>query len=267
MNDLVKKVCEYIKEKTNIKPKVAIIVSKYHREVPIDKQIKIAYKDIPNFPALGSDLQGEFIVGTIKGVSVIMAHGRFHLYNGYKNGYHCFPIYVFKELGCKALIINTGMAAINPRLKVGDIVEITDHINLSGRNPLFSDNMYLGHTRFIDVSSAYTPELLWTAKQVGKKMGLKIKTGTLVQFSGPTRETVSEIRAARLMRGDLAGFNIMNEAIACVYCGMQFLGLGTITNYATGVSKNKIKYEDVKYNMKCAEEYLCDFLVNLISNI
>ena len=178
---------------------------------------------------------GEFWAGRIGEKSVIVQRGRAHFYEGYSLDEITFATRLFAMLEAKTLIVTNASGAINPDFHAGDIVVITDHINMLGVNPLHGPNLDELGSRFPDMSAAYTPRLRQLTKDVAEAEGVELKEGVYVAALGPSYETPAEIRAFRAMGADLVGMSTVPEVIAAVHAGMEVLGISIATNLAAGV--------------------------------
>ncbi|MBQ3048118.1 MAG: purine-nucleoside phosphorylase [Clostridia bacterium] len=268
----IDKIVEYISKKVpDTKGSIGVIIGPCFSDFldEIENKVELYFRDIPDMKILGSDREeNKLIFGTINGRKIIVSLGRLHYYLGYDQQDVAVPVFLLKELGCEKLIISSSVGAINHKLKVGDIVTFTDHINFTGRNPLYglTFNKY-GH-KFIDMIDAYDQEmidmLVYTAKN---EMAIKVKKGIAIEFPGPSAETVSETKLALSMGGDIIGFNICSEIIAAKYCGLPVCTYALITNHASAFTNSKIKHEDIVYNRKCASTYYLELLSKFIKNV
>lgn len=272
MKNNVEEVVNAIKSKVKVEGEyIGVILgacfSEFLDEVK-DKE-EILFSDLPELKSLESDKkENKIVFGTVNNKKVIILIGRLHYSLGYDVCDIATPIYTLKELGCEKLILCSSVGSINKKIKVGDIVTFEDHINLSGRNPLCGcDFKKYGHT-FIDMSNAYDAEmiddLIYTAK---KEMAIKVKEAVLIEFAGPSAETVAESRFAEDMGADVIGFNVCSEVIAAKYCGLPVVSYSLVTNYVSAYTSNKIKHEDIVYNRKCASAYYLELLGRFIANV
>ena len=191
----------------------------------------INYQDIPHFPI--STVQthiGRMLSGDLNGCPVIAMQGRFHLYEGYHPLEVTFPIRVMQQLGVKILILSNAAGGLNPKFNPGDIMLITDHINLTGTNPLIGPNEDSWGIRFPDMSRAYDETLIAAAERIAKKAGAHLQKGIYVGLTGPSLETPSEVKFLQTIGAEAVGFSTVQEVIAAVHSGMRVLGLSTITN-------------------------------------
>ena len=191
----------------------------------------IDYHDIPHFPV--STVQshyGKLVAGLLYGQRILAMQGRFHLYEGYAPAAVTFPIRVMQAMGVRTLVLSNAAGGINLDFSAGDIMLITDHINMTGENPLIGPNIDQWGIRFPDMNRVYDSDLMQIAEQTADANGFSLKTGVYIGLKGPSLETPSETRFLRNIGGDAVGFSTVMEAIAGVHAGMQIIGLSTITN-------------------------------------
>ncbi|HJR50941.1 MAG TPA: purine-nucleoside phosphorylase, partial [Gemmatimonadales bacterium] len=202
------------------------------------KPTTIAYREIPHFPtstALGH--KGELVLGLSDGVPVAVMAGRVHLYEGYRADEVVFPVRVLARMGVKTLILTNAAGSVNVNYKPGELMVISDHINLMGVNPLVGPNDEQLGPRFFDMSEAYDPALREVAEKACSKAGVTVRHGVYVAVSGPSYETPAEIRAFRALGADAVGMSTVPEVIAARHMGVRVLAISCITNLAAGVSK------------------------------
>ncbi len=178
---------------------------------------------------------GEFWAGRIGETPVLVQRGRAHFYEGHPLDEIVFVTRLFAVLGVKTLIVTNASGAVNPDFRAGDLVIITDHINMLGANPLHGPNLEHLGPRFPDMSAAYTPRLRQLAQEVATAEGIELKEGVYVAALGPSYETPAEIRSFRTMGADLVGMSTVPEVIAAAHAGMDVLGISIATNLAAGV--------------------------------
>jgi len=207
---------------------------------------RISYSDIPGFPVSTVEGHaGEFAVGTLRDKRVMIMSGRFHSYEGYSMDEVTMPVRVMALLGVKTLILTNAAGGVNTGFNPGDLMLITDYINLSGRNPLRGPNMDAFGPRFPDMTDAYTPELRALALEKAAQLNIPLQQGVYCWMNGPTYETPAEVRMARLLGADAVGMSTVPETIVARHSGMRVLGISTITNMAAGVLDAPINHEDV----------------------
>jgi purine-nucleoside phosphorylase len=191
----------------------------------------IRYEDIPHFPV--STVQthiGRILSGKMNGCPVIAMQGRFHLYEGYRPAEVTFPVRVMQQLGVKILILSNAAGGLNPEFNPGDIMLITDHINLTGLNPLIGPNEDSWGPRFPDMTRAYDDELIASAEIIAKRAGIHLQKGIYVGLTGPSLETPAEVKFLQTIGAEAVGFSTVQEVIAAAHGGIRVLGLSTITN-------------------------------------
>jgi purine-nucleoside phosphorylase len=197
----------------------------------LDISVSFEYEDIPHFPTSTVESHyGRLLFGDICGEQIMAMQGRFHLYEGYSPLEVTFPIRVMQELGVNVLILSNAAGGLNPKFTAGDIMIITDHINLTGSNPLIGPNEESWGIRFPDMIEAYDKELIELAETAGRDEGIPLQKGVYAGLKGPSLETRAEVRFLRTIGADAVGFSTIQEVIAAVHAGVKVLGLSTITN-------------------------------------
>lgn len=189
------------------------------------------YENIPHFPtSTVTSHTGRLLFGDMANKPVIVMQGRFHLYEGYSPLEVTFPIRVMQELGVKTLILSNASGGLNPKFETGDIMMITDHINLTGENPLVGANDDRWGLRFPDMIETYDKTLARIAEKAGKDMDSAFQKGVYAGLKGPSLETPAEVRFLKTIGADAVGFSTIPEVIVAAHAGMRVLGLSTITN-------------------------------------
>lgn len=203
--------------------------------------------EIPGFPIpTVAGHAGEFWAGRIGETPVLVQRGRAHLYEGLSLDDVTFATRLFALVGAKTLIVTNASGAINPSFRAGDLVLITDHINMLGVNPLHGPNLDQFGPRFPDMSAAYSPRLRELAKETAASEGIELREGVYVAALGPSYETPAEIRAFGVMGADLVGMSTVPEVIVAAHAGMEILGLSVATNLAAGVNPEAtLNHEEV----------------------
>ena len=239
---------EIISRETNdFKPQIGVILGSGLGEIADEHcKISIPYSEIPGF--INSNVaghKGRLVFAEINEKKVVMMQGRNHYYEGYSLEEITFPVKVMKYLGVKTLILTNAAGAVNESFHPGDLMLITDHINMMGINPLRGVNDEDLGERFPDMSEIYKKYLIEKADKCAKTLGFELQHGVYLANSGPSYETPAEIKMARIMGADAVGMSTVPEAIIGNYCGMDILGISCITNYASGVSETKLTHEEV----------------------
>ncbi len=234
MLEKIKQTADYLKAQVKgDMPRLAIILGSGlgnlgdHIE---DKQV-IAYKDIPNFPVSTVEgHKGNLIFGTLNGRRVIAMQGRFHYYEGYDMKAVTFPVRVFRALGVDTIFVSNAAGGMNKEFKVGDVMIITDHINLFPENPLRGKNYNELGTRFPAMTEAYNREFIKIADKIADEKGLRLMHGVYVGTTGPTFETPAEYEYFRVIGGDAVGMSTVPEVIVANHAGMKVFGVSVITD-------------------------------------
>ncbi|MDT2757087.1 purine-nucleoside phosphorylase [Enterococcus asini] len=211
----------------------------------IENPVKVAYEGIPHFPVstvVGH--AGQLVYGNLAGKKVLAMQGRFHYYEGYSMEKVTYPVRVMKALEAHSVIVTNACGGVNESFAPGDLMLINDQINFMGANPLIGPNEADLGPRFPDMSQAYTPIYRKTAQKVGTELGLALKEGVYMGFSGPTYETPAEIRFARIIGADAVGMSTVPEVIVAAHGGMKVLGISCITNLAAGMQAS-LNHEEV----------------------
>ena len=191
----------------------------------------VDYADIPHFPtATVSGHRGRLLMGRLPGRAAMVFQGRFHLYEGYAPREVIFPIRLMQALGAGTLIVTNAAGGLNPAFQPGDIMLVTDHINLTGENPLVGPNEPAWGIRFPDMSRVYDPVLGNLARTAAEELGQPLQSGVYAGLKGPSLETPAEIRFLTTIGADAVGLSTVMEVIAAVHAGMRILGLSVITN-------------------------------------
>lgn len=195
----------------------------------IEVTATISYRDIPHFPD-NSLHDGELVLGHLAGKPVVAMSGRFHFYEGFSLQQVTFPIRVAKALGIHTLIVSNAAGGMNPQFHAGDLMIITDHINLMGDNPLIGPNDDALGPRFPDMCAPYSYDLIALAEQAALDLGIKTQRGVYVALPGPCLETRAEYRFLRIIGADAVGMSTVPEVIVAVHSGLKVLGFSAITD-------------------------------------
>jgi purine-nucleoside phosphorylase len=239
MTDLREQINEavaYIRQHTKVRPEIGIILGTGLGGLvkEIRKEIVLDYDEIPHFPVSTVESHhGKLIFGTLGGKKIVAMQGRFHYYEGYTMQQVTFPVRVMSRkagLGVKTLLISNAAGGMNPQFKRGDLMVITDHINLQGDNPLIGPNDDDLGPRFPDMSEPYSAELIALAEKVAADLKIKLQRGVFVAVQGPNLETRAEYRFLRNIGADAVGMSTVPENIAANHMGMRVFGMSIITD-------------------------------------
>lgn len=228
-------------------PKVAIILGSGLGGLSksIADAVRIPFGDIPGFPdATIAGHEGVVIVGSLGGREVVALSGRFHMYEGHPAALAAFPVRVFHALGALELFVSNAAGGISPKLAVGDLMMISDHLNLMGANPLVGE-VQEGEIRFPDMTDAYNPGLRWLLRTTAEKLGITLREGIYAGLLGPSYETPSEVKMLRLLGADAVGMSTVPEVIMARALGMRVAGVSCITNAAAGVTGSALSHAEV----------------------
>lgn len=265
--DQVKESADYINDRISNPPTLGVILGSGLGDLVelVEDKVVIPYSDIPNFPqSTVEGHAGNFVFGHVGNVNLVLMQGRFHYYEGFSMKEVTFPVYVMKLLGVTDLIVTNACGGINKNFVPGDLMIITDFINLLGTNSLFGPNDERFGVRFPDMSEPYSLELIDKATFVAKELHITHQSGVYALFNGPCYETAAEIRAYATLGADAIGMSTVPETIAANYLGMKVLGISCITNMATGIAKNKHSHEEVLKTAKEASDKLCSWVKGII---
>jgi purine-nucleoside phosphorylase len=239
---------ERIRESWELDPLVGIVLGSGLGGLAdeLEDRVEIPYAEIPGWPvstAVGHT--GTLVLGTLDRVPVAVMRGRAHLYEGVGAERVAFGVRVLGALGIRSLVVTNASGGINPDFEPGQLVLISDHVNLQGTSALVGPNDESLGPRFPDMSDAYDPELRARAHEAAARLGLQLGEGVYAAWLGPQFETPAEIRFMRAVGGDLAGMSTVQEVIAARHMGIRVLGISVVTNMAAGVLPEKIDHEVV----------------------
>lgn len=268
--DQYKKAADWLKERTGIRPEFAVILGSSLGAITgrmTDRQ-SFLYRDIPGFLlSTNPSHAGELHFGNLGGRPSVIMSGRFHYYEGYSYPELALPVRVLSLLGVRTLITTNAAGGVNLDFEVGDIMVISDHINLAGASPMTGPNIEEFGPRFFDISWLYTPALRKLAHQTAAKHDppLNLVEGVYYFCTGPHFETPAEIRAIRTLGGDAVGMSTVTETLTAAHCGMEVLGFSLITNMAAGVLDQALSDEEVGVVAKASADRLGALIEGIIA--
>ena len=233
LRNKIEQTVDFLKTKTDAQPGIGIILGTGLGALveDIDIEIAIPYGEIPNFAISTVEFhEGKLIFGKLCGKSMVAMQGRFHYYEGYTMQQITFPVRVMKFLGVHTLLVSNACGGINADMKPGDIMIITDHINLLGDNPLIGENDDTLGPRFPDMSEPYSRDLIKLTEEITREENLEIKKGVYAAMTGPNLETAAEYRFLRIIGADVVGMSTIPEDIVAIHSGMRVLGFSVITD-------------------------------------
>ena len=244
----VQQAARLIEGRTTLRPRIGLVLGSGLGAFAdgLEDATAIPYQQIPHFPvptAVGH--AGRLVVGQCAKISVAVMQGRVHFYEGYSLREVTFPIRVLGALGIRALVFTNAAGGINRKLRARGLLLIRDHLNFQGSNPLLGANDERFGPRFPDMTEAYSKKFRTTAKQVARKLRLRLFEGVYAALHGPSYETPAEIRALARLGADVVGMSTVPEVIVANHMGIEVLGISCVTNMAAGISKKKINHDEV----------------------
>lgn len=266
----IQEAADYIASHMSAKPQVGLILGSGLGVLAdlIENAISIRYEDIPHFPVSTVEGHaGELVIGQVKGKDVLMMKGRFHLYEGYSPTVVTFPIRVMKKLGIQTLIVTNAAGGINTSYEPGDLVVLSDHINMTGGNPLIGPNDAALGVRFPDMSEAYSRRLRALAQQVAEEQQIVLREGVYAGLLGPTYETPAEIRMLRVLGADVVGMSTVSEVIAARHAGIEVLGFSCVSNMAAGILDQPLSHEEVMETTEKVKAKFLDLVLGVIARL
>ncbi len=270
MLNKITQTADFIKSRVNELPQIAIILGTGLGALVeyIKEPIFIPYSEIPNFPVSTVEgHSGNLIFGYLGGKRIMAMQGRFHFYEGYNMKEVTFPIRVMKALGVETLFVSNAAGGMNKEFKVGDIMIITDHINLFPENPLRGNNYNELGTRFPAMTEAYSNRLINLASKIAKEKNIRIMRGVYVGTQGPTFETPAEYEYFRIIGGDAVGMSTVPEVIVANHASMKVFGLSVITDLGGKDITDVPTHEEVQKAAINAQPKMIEIIQSLIENI
>ena len=261
---------EYLKQRMQYMPQVAIILGTGLGELAtqITEAHEIPYQEIPSVPlSTVEGHSGKWIVGKLGDTRVLAMQGRFHFYEGYSMKEVTFPVRVMKYLGIKYLIVSNAAGGMNPAFKIGDLMMISDHINLFPEHPLRGRNYNELGVRFPDMSEAYDAELRRRAMEIARRNGIKLQQGVYVGTQGPTFETPAEYRYFKAIGGDAVGMSTVPEVIVARHAGIRVFALSIITDLGGFEPIQKVSHEEVQQVANEAQPRMTAIVKELIAGL
>lgn len=237
-----------IRERTPLVPRAAVVLGSGLGGFAdrVEDAVEIPYGEIPGWPvstALGH--AGTLVLGSFAGVPLAVMKGRAHLYEGHPADRVVFGVRVLGRLGTRALVLTNACGGVREDLTSGDLVLVSDHLNLQGASPLVGPNDDTLGPRFPDMSAAYDPALRQLAHAAAGRLGQSLSEGVYAAWLGPAFETPAEIRMIRALGGDLVGMSTVPEVLAARHMGIRCLAISCVTNMAAGILPEPIEAEHV----------------------
>ena len=263
--------CSYITDRIGSEvPKICIVLGSGLSPLAeyCDIDLTIPYADIPGFPV--STVQGhdgKLIIGSLDGKRVFMMSGRCHYYEGYDTAECTFYIRVMSRLGVETLYLTNASGGIGYDLRPAELMIITDHISFNCDSPLRGPNLEEFGVRFPDQTYVYDRDYISKLERIGIELNLRIHKGIYAYTKGPQYETPAEIRALRTMGADAVGMSTVPEAIVAAHCGMRVAAVSCITNFAAGITPNKLNHSEVIKYAKIASVDGCELARKFIQSL
>ncbi|WP_215730260.1 purine-nucleoside phosphorylase [Alkalispirochaeta alkalica] len=258
---------EWIQAQTDLVPSVGVVLGSGLGGLVGHLQVEreISYQDIPHFPvSTVAGHAGKLVFGSLGSTRIVAMQGRLHYYEGHPMRSLAYPIALMKMLGVKTLVVSNAAGGMNPAFEPGDLMVITDHINLFGDNPLIGLNDERLGPRFPDMTEVYSRGLIDLAEDRARALGVSLKRGVYVGLSGPAYETAAEIRYMQSIGGDAVGMSTVPEAMTARYLGLDVLGISCITNMSTGLATEKHSHQEVLKTAQAAAERFCKLVANVV---
>lgn len=266
INDALK----YLQSKTEVKPQVGVILGTglggLVNEINIINEI--SYEDIPHFPVSTVEgHSGKLIFGELGGKQVIAMQGRFHYYEGYTLQQCTFPVRVMQALGIERLVVSNASGGVNPDFEIGDIMLVTDHINLFPGNPLIGKNINELGPRFPDMSDAYDIGMIELAEKVAAEMDIHVVKGVYAGLTGPTLETPAEYKMIRILGADTVGMSTVPEVIVARHMEIPCFAVSIITDLGVEGKIVKVSGQDVIDVANQTEPKMTKIIKELIARV
>lgn len=270
MLEKIKETAEYIRSQMTTQPHIGIILGTGlgNLAMQITDRQEIPYQSIPNFPVSTVEgHSGKLIIGKLGGVDVLAMQGRFHYYEGYNMKEVTFPVRVMHAVGIDTLFVSNASGGVNPDFEIGDLMIITDHINVFPEHPLRGKNYNELGPRFPDMSEAYDKQLIVKAKQIASANNIRVVEGVYVGTQGPTFETPAEYRYFRAIGGDAVGMSTVPEVIVANHAGMRVFGMSIITDLGIPGKIVEVSHEEVQEIGNKAQPLMTLIMTQLIQQI
>lgn len=269
MLEKIQATTDFIRNRLSAAPEIGIILGTGLGDLAneIKAETIISYQEIPNFPvSTVHGHQGRLIFGELSGKKVIAMQGRFHYYEGYTMEQITFPVRVFRQLGIKLLIVSNASGGLKADFSVGDLMLITDHINLMP-NPLIGKNNDLIGPRFPDMSEAYDRSILELARKVAAKSGIKVHEGVYAAVTGPTFETPAEYFYIKTIGGDAVGMSTVPEVIVARHMRLPVFAVSVISDLGVKGKIVEISHEEVVDAAAAAQPKMTKLVTGLLREV
>lgn len=263
----IQQTVDFIKEQTAFDPEIGVILGTGLGGLvqEIVAEHTLSYEDIPNFPlSTVEGHSGKLIFGTLSGKKVVAMQGRFHYYEGYSMEQVTFPVRVMKLLGIERLFVSNASGGVNPNYEVGDLMILSDHVNLIP-NPLIGQNIAELGPRFPDMSKPYDLDLIESAQNIAKKNNYRVHKGVYVAVTGPCLETPAEYRFIRTIGGDTVGMSTAPEVIVARHMSLPCFAISVITDLGVEGKIKEVSHEEIQAVAEVAEPKLTHIIKELVA--
>jgi len=264
----------WVRGRTDLRPSVGVVLGSGLGAFAgrLGSAAQIPYDQIPEFPVSRvAGHAGKLVVGELPAaggpVTVAALQGRVHGYEGWSPDDVPFGVRLLCRLGVKALVLTNAAGGVNPDLAAGDLVRVTDHLNLSGQNPLTGTNDDRLGPRFPDLTEAYDPRLAVLLDAAASRLGIALRSGVYACMPGPSYETPAEIRMLRVLGADLVGMSTVPEVIAARHMGVPACAVSVVANPAAGLAARPLRHEDVTAAAERTGERLADLLAAFVPEV
>ena len=269
MWEQVQETVNQIKEKIDFTPEYGVILGSGLGNFTDEMEVAytLPYNEIINFPV--STVQGHkgaLVFGTIGDKKIVAMQGRFHFYEGYSMTEVTFPVRVMKFLGVEKLVVSNASGGVNPNYKVGSIVMITDHINMTPEHPLRGKNDERFGPRFVNMSEPYSRKMITKATEIAKELNIEVQEGIYLGLQGPTFETLAEYKMVKILGADCVGMSTVPEVIVARHMDLETFGISVITDMGDAESIGTISHDEVLEAAKNAEPKVRSLIKELILN-
>ncbi|MFZ4452192.1 purine-nucleoside phosphorylase [Salibacterium aidingense] len=267
---LLEEAAEKVREKISAPPRIGLILGSGLGVLAeeIEDAVKIPYEELPGFPVSTVEGHaGQLVAGTLYGRKVVAMQGRFHYYEGYSLQEVTFPVRVMRAVGVEKLLVTNAAGSVNESFSPGNLMLIKDHLNLLGDNPLIGHNDEGLGPRFPDMSSAYSKELMETAKMAASSLHITLQEGVYAANTGPSYETPAEVKMIRTLGADAVGMSTVPEVITAVHAGMDVLGISCLSNMAAGILNQPLSHDEVIETTERVREDFLRLMKEIVSRV
>lgn len=269
LRDTIEQASAFLRERTDFVPEFGIILGTglggFADE--IEAEFSVPFDEIPGFvKSTATSHAGNLVLGTLGGRKVMAMQGRVHFYEGYSMQEITLPVRVMRAMGCHSLVMSNAVGGMNPHWAPGEIVAVTDHINLMGDNPLVGPNDDDLGPRFPDMSEPYDRAYVGRVMEIALEIGAPVHRGVYVAVAGPNLETAAEYRMLRGMGADIVGMSLVPENLVAIHAGMRVLGLSVITDRCLPDALEPANVEEIIAVANAAEPTLRQLVIRFLES-